>query len=440
MLEKIFNLGRKIIPKRLFKMGQPIWHYLLAVTGNIIYRFPAKKMVCIGVTGTNGKSTTVELINSVLKETGQKTGMISTVAIEVAGERKDNLTNRTTLGRWQTPKILRDMVKKGCKYAVIEVASEGIVQFRTWGIPFDVAVFTNLSPEHLNTHKTMARYRNVKGKLFANVATSKRKTFGKGKDKIKISKINIANADDKEAKYYTSFPADQHFEYGFKKGDARAINISQNGELSFEVSFKGKKYPVNSGLRGEFNAYNILAAWVVGYSLKMDPKKITEGIKKVTVVPGRMEKVAEKNGASFFIDYAVTPESFELLFKELRKSTKGKLIAVFGATGDRDKSKRPKLGAVAAKMTDVAIMTDEEPYSENPEKIIEEIASGAFKVKTENIYKIIDRKDAIKKAASLAKSGDTVVVTGMGHQKYRNVGKNKKIPWDEGKVIKEVVK
>lgn len=431
MLEKIFNLGRKIIPKKLFKLGQPVWHFLLAVSGNLVYRFPGKKLICIGITGTNGKSTTVELINSILKEK-ETTGMISTVAIEVAGARKDNISNRTTLGRWQTPKLLREMVKKGCRYAVIEVASEGIVQFRTWGIPFDVAVFTNLSPEHLNTHKTMLRYRNTKGKLFANLATSKKK---KG-----VSKISIVNADDREANYFNAFPAQKHFPYGLKKGELRARNINQKDGLLFEVEYAGKNYPVQSDLKGEFNVYNILAAWAVGFSQRMSPKEIAEGIKKVRLVKGRMEKVAEKNGVSYYVDYAVTPESFELLFKELRKMTKGRIISVFGATGDRDKKKRPKLGEIAAKMTDVVIVTDEEPYNENPEKIIEEVASGAEKVRKDNIYKILDRKEAFKKAIEMSKTGDIVVATGMGHQKYRNVGKNNKIPWDEGEVIKTLLK
>lgn len=432
MLEKLLNLGRKIIPRKIFRMGQPIYHFLLAVSGNIIYRFPGRKIVCIGVTGTNGKSTTCDLVNSILKEAGKKTGMISTVAIEIAGERKDNTTNRTTLGRWQTPKLLRQMVKAGCDYAIIEAASEGIAWFRTWGIPFDVAVFTNLSPEHLNFHKTMVNYRNTKGKLFANLSTSKMKK--------EIKKISVVNADDKEAKYFGAFPADSHYLYGLKKGEVRAKQIKQDNKLRFVIEHQGKNYPIESNLLAEFNVYNILAAWCVGFSQKIDPKLIAKGIASLEKVAGRMEKVAVKKGVSYYIDYAVTPDSFELLFKELKKITKGKIIAVFGATGNRDKSKRPLLGEAAAKGADVLVITDEEPYDEKPEDIIAAVAAGAEKLKKENIYKIVDRKKALKKAIELTESGDVVVATGMGHQKYRNVGGNKKIAWDEAQVIKELLK
>jgi UDP-N-acetylmuramoyl-L-alanyl-D-glutamate--2,6-diaminopimelate ligase len=431
MIEKILKIGRKIIPKRIFKLGQPLYHFMLALTGNIFYRFPGKKLVCIGVTGTNGKSTTVELINSVLKEAGYKTGMLSTIALEVAGERAENITSRTTLGRWQTPKLLRKMVKAGCKFAIIEVASEGIVQFRTWGIPFDVAVFTNLTPEHLNTHGTMTRYRNTKGKLFINMATSKKK-----KNSPKVSVVNI---DDRESGYFGAFPADRHYNYSLKKGDFRASDLRDVGGLSFEVNYQGKKHPISSKLVGDFNVYNILAAWAVGHSQGVSPKVISAGIARVEQVKGRMDRVAQKNKVSYYVDYAVTPESFELLFKALKKESKGRLIAVFGATGDRDKKKRPKLGEVAGRLTDVAIITDEEPYSEDPEKIIKEVAKGAKKVNMAEVITVSDRKDALKKAISMARPGDIVVATGMGHQKYRNVGGSTKIPWDEGEVIKSLL-
>lgn len=431
MLEKILNTFRKLIPKKLFRFGQPLYHYFLAVTGNMVYRFPGKKMICIGVTGTNGKSTTVELINSVLKAGGKRTGMLSTVAFEIAGERKDNTTNRTTLGRWQTPKMLRQMVKAGCEYAVIEVASEGIAWFRTWGIPFDVAVFTNLSPEHLNFHKTMKRYRNTKGKLFANLSLSKKK---KG-----VKKVSIVNADDKEAGYFGAFPADERIFYGIKKGEVRAINIKAEETLDFTIS-DHKNYPVHSEMAASFNVYNILAAWCVGISQGLDPKAVTRGIADVVGVKGRMEKVAEKSGVKYFIDYAVTPDSFDLLFGELRKMTKGKILAVFGATGDRDKTKRPLLGEAAAKGAEILLITDEEPYSEKPADIIAAVAAGAKKIKKEGVYEIPDRELALKKAILLANPGDIVVATGMGHQKYRNVGGNKKIAWDEAEVIRRLLK
>ncbi len=431
MLEKLLNFGRKLIPRKIFRFFQPAYHYLLALSGNIFYRFPGKKMICIGVTGTNGKSTTVELINSILKSAGYKTGMISTVAFEIAGKREDNKTSRTTLGRWQTPKMLRKMVKAGCKYAVVEVASEGILHFRTWGIPFDVAVFTNLSPEHLNTHKTMANYRNTKGKLFANLSLSKKK---KG-----ILKINIYNAEDKESNYFGSFPADKHISYGFNKGNVLIKNLSETQGLMFDLKYLNKSYPIKSDLTAAFNAQNIAASWCVGLSQNIDPKDIAKGINNLHSVKGRMEKVTEKNGVKYFIDYAMTPDSYEMLISEMKKIAKGKVILVFGAAGDRDKLKRPKIGEIAAKNADFSILTDDESYSEDTKKIIEEIEVGFKKAKKNNYKVILDRKNAFREAVKIAKDGDVVVIPGIGHESFRNIGGNNKIPWNESEIIRKIV-
>lgn len=420
-----------MIPRRLFKLAQPVYHFLLAFSGNVVYRFPGRKMICIGVTGTNGKSTTIEIINSVLKAGGFKTGMISTVAFEIDGEREDNVTQRTTLGRWQTSKMLRRMVRAGCRYAIVEVASEGVVQYRTWGIPFDVAVFTNLSPEHLNTHGTMAKYRNAKGKLFESMAVSRRK---KG-----VPKVSIVNADDRQSKYFSAFPADSHFEYGLIKGQVQAKNIAQDNKLSFDIEYRKKRYYVQTDLLGRFNVTNILAAWCVGYSQGVDPRKIKWGIEAVRAVKGRMEKVVEKNGVKYFIDYAMTPDSYEMLFEEMKNIAEKRVIAVFGAAGDRDREKRPTIGEVAARQTDFTILTDDEPYSEEPRKIIAEIESGFKKQKRKNYKVVPDRRKAFEEAKKMAKPGDVVVVPGIGHQSYRNVGGTKKISWNEAKIIKELV-
>lgn len=439
MIEKLLIFTKRLIPKKIFTTFQPVYHFTLALTGNLVYRFPGRRLICVGITGTNGKSTTVDLVNSVLKSAGYKTGMISTVAIEIDGQRSDNKTSRTTLGRWQTAKLLRKMVKSGCQYAVIEVASEGIVQFRTWGIPFDVAVFTNLSPEHLNTHKTMANYRNTKGKLFENMASSKIKKFYIDGSKKKIQKVSVVNAEDKETRYFARFPADIHYSFGVKRGNIRARDIKQNGKLSFNIDYENKGYYIQSDLAGEFNVLNIMAAWAVGHSQGIDPRKIKWGLEAVKIIKGRMEKVVERKGVKYYIDYAMTPDSYELLFTEMRKITAGRVIAVFGAAGDRDRTKRPIIGEVAARLADFTILTDDEPYSENPENIILEIESGFKKLKKDNYRVIRDRKKAFREAVRIAKSGDVVVVPGIGHQAYRNIGGDKKIPWNEAEILKKIV-
>lgn len=430
-LEKILNIGRKIIPKSVFKFFQPYYHLFLAISGNIKYGFPGRKLIVIGVTGTNGKSTSVELINSVLKAGGYKTGMTSSVAFEIAGKRRLNTTSRTTLGRWQLQKALRDMVNAGCTHAVIEVASEGIAWHRVWGIAFDVAVFTNLSPEHLNFHKTMENYRNTKGKLFEKLMKSKKKGF---------PKTIIVNADDKEWKYFYKFPAEQKITYGLENGEVWATSIIFGDKTEFEIRDNEKKIQIKSNLRAKFNIYNMLTAYSVGKAFQIETEKIVKGIESVKNLEGRMDEIPNKRGIKIFVDYAVTPESFELLFRELRKITPGHIISVFGATGDRDKTKRPKLGEVAARLTDEVIVTDEEPYSENPATIVDAVAGGAYRVRKNGIHIILDRKEAIETALEMAKPGDTVVATGMGHETYRNIGGNKKIPWYEPDVIKAILK
>jgi UDP-N-acetylmuramoyl-L-alanyl-D-glutamate--2,6-diaminopimelate ligase len=429
-LETILSKIRSMIPKSVFLRLQPYYHWLLAVTGNIRYGFPGNKLIVVGVTGTNGKSTTVELINSVLRTSEIKTGMLSTVAFEVAGKREDNTTSRTTLGRWQLQKRLRQMVYAGCTHVVIEVASEGIVMNRLWGIPFDIAVFTNLSPEHLNTHKTMEKYREAKGMLFAGLSKSRHKS---------VAKTIIVNADDKQAKYFYHFDAEQKLSFGLSGGEVWATNMVFAEKTQFELIDDSKKQLVISDLPAMFNIYNMLAAYSVGKALGLEPKKIVTGIEKVKLVKGRMEEIENKRGIKIVIDYAVTPDSFELLFTELRRVSKGRIIAVFGATGDRDKDKRPTLGTIAAKMTNYIILTDEESYSENPAVIVDSIAEGVEKIRKSNYEIILDRREALKKAIEVAEPGDTVVATGMGHEKFRNLGGDKKIEWDEANVIREIL-
>jgi UDP-N-acetylmuramoyl-L-alanyl-D-glutamate--2,6-diaminopimelate ligase len=430
-LDPILNIGRQIIPKYLFKLGQPAYHWLLAFSGNIVYGFPGRKLIVVGVTGTNGKSTTVELINAVLSANNVKSGMISTVAIEVGSKRIDNTTNRTSLGRWQTPKYLNEMVRAGCTHAVIEVASEGLIMSRVWGIPFDVAVFTNLTPEHLNTHKTMENYRNAKGLLFSGLAKSKQKG---------VPKTIIANSDDAEFKYFSGFPAEKKISFGIAGGEVWANDIALGDKTTYELVDGADKYKVASSLPAKFNIYNELAAYCVGKALGFEAKKIIVGIESVKQIEGRMQKIPNQRGINIYIDYAVTPDAFELLFSELRRVSQGRIISIFGATGDRDKAKRPEMGRVAGKMTNYTILTDEESYSENPAIIVDAIAEGLETVRRGNYEIILNRRDAIKRAIEVAEPGDTVVVTGMGHQKYRNTGGDKKMEWDEAKVITDILK
>ncbi len=429
-LESILNTGRKIVPKPIFKFFQPFYHLVLAVTGNIRYGFPGKKLIVIGITGTNGKSTTTELVNSILKETGLKTAMLSTVAFEIAGKREDNTTSRTTLGRWQLQHKLREAVDAGCSHAVIEVASEGLVMHRLWGIPFDIAVFTNLSPEHLNTHGNMEAYREAKGMLFKGLSKSMRKGQ---------PKTLIINADDKAAKYFYHFDADKKITYGITHGEIWATNMVFGEQTEFTLVDDNEKYLVTTNLPAKFNVYNLLAAYTVGKALSLEPKLVIRALEKVKGIKGRMEEVKNERNIRIIIDYAMTPDAYEMLFTELRRTGKGRLIAVFGAAGDRDKEKRPLIGEIAGRMTNYTILTDDESYSENPAVIVDSIAEGLEKVRKSNYEIILDRREALKRAIAVAESGDTVVAIGMGHEKYRNLGGNRKIEWDEASIIRDIL-
>ncbi len=436
---------KKIIPK-------PVYHFLMALTGNIAYRLPGYKMTVIGVTGTDGKSTCVEMITEVLKSSGEKVGMISTVDIEVAGERRENAIGRTTIGRWGTQKLLRAMVQKGCKYAVIEASSEGIAGKRIWGIPFDGAVFTNLSPEHLNYHKTMENYRNMKGKLFKKLKSP----FNFKKTK----RVSVVYADDKESDYFLSFEADEKYTFGI---DSRLRSSSLSDELTsesndgndnlvlaeniilktdrtqYEVVYKGKKYSISTKAIGKFNVLNELTGFCVGLGYGLDMDKVIKVLENFEGTRGRAEKINEGQDFQVIIDYAVTPDALKTLYTSLREITDGKLISVFGATGDRDKEKRPKMGKVASELTDIVLLTDDETYTEGSQQIIDQVYAGVPEKLRSKVEIVPDRLDAIKKALSKAQKGDTVAITGIGHQKSRSMGGDK-IKWDERKIVSDLLK
>lgn len=416
---------KKIIPR-------PVYHFLMALTGNIAYRFPGYKMTVIGVTGTDGKSTCVEMITEVLKSSGEKVGMISTVDIEVAGERRENAIGRTTIGRWGTQKLLREMVQKGCKYAVIEASSEGIAWYRIWGIPFDGAVFTNLSPEHLNYHKTMENYRNMKGKLFRKLKSP----FNLKKTK----RVSVVYADDKESDYFLSFKADEKYTFGIKKADVKAKNINlKTDRTQYDVEYEGRKYSISTKAIGKFNVLNELTGFCMGLGYDLDMDKVVKVLEKFEGTRGRAEKIDEGQDFQVIIDYAVTPGALKTLYTSLREITDGKLISVFGATGDRDKEKRPEMGRVASELTDIVFLTDDETYTEEPRQIIDRVYAGVPENLRSKVEIVPDRLDAIKKALLKAQKGDTVAITGIGHQKSRSMGGDK-IKWDERKIVSDLLK
>ncbi len=413
MLKKIL---KKLIPESVLNF----YHKSLAILASIVYLFPSRKLVVIGVTGTKGKSTVANMIWKVLQSNGLVTGMTTTANFRIADEEWINDTKMTMQGRFRLQKLLRRMVKAGCTHAVVETSSEGIKQFRHLGISYDMAVFTNLTPEHIESHGSFENYKLAKAELFKKL---------KGKGTI------IVNADDEHSPFYNGYPADKHVTYSINNSsDIQASDIETKDRGSYFVI---NNKPFHVPLRGEFNIYNALAAIAVGRSLDLEWQGIIDALAKFTYIPGRMEEIKSDKGFSVIVDYAHTAESLEAVYKTLKPEAR-KLIAVLGSCGGgRDKAKRPILGALAGRYADIAVITDEDPYDEDVESIIDEVWAGLDNSKIEK-YKILDRAEAIAKAVGLAKKGDIVVVTGKGSEQYL-VTKKGKISWDDREVVRRFV-
>lgn len=435
----MLSIIKKLIPKKIFKFFQPIYHYKLALLGALIYGFPSRKLYIIGVTGTKGKTTTSNLIHHILNSSGHKTGLATTVNFKIGDKEWPNTFKQTMLGRFGLQKLLAQMVREGCKYAVIETSSEGILQYRHKFIDYNAAVFVNLSPEHLERHGGFENYRAEKVKLFEKVA---RKKDG----------IGIYNLDDENARYFLAPEIKNKWGYGLKqpttenKLQISNVRLNSNGS---EFSANGVNYKTN--LIGEFNVYNSAAAICTALSQNIPAGKIQKSLADFKPVSGRMEIIDSKKGFQVIVDYAHEPSSLEAVYKAVKDTqiggSEGNIICVLGAAGGgRDKWKRPVMGKIAARYCDEIILTNEDPYDENPGQILSDIKFGISKFNPpaggsiSNLYEIIDRKEAIKKAISLAKKGDVVVLTGKGGETAMCVGNDKKISWNEIEIVKEILK
>lgn len=397
------SLLKKIIPSFMLSW----YHFGLAFLGALIYGFPSRRLIVIGVTGTNGKSTVVRLITEVLEKNGFKVASLSSIKFKIDKEERPNMLKMTMPGRFMIHHFLNEANEVGCKYAVLEVTSEGIKQHRHRFIDFDGAIFTNLTREHLEAHKGFENYKKAKGKLFKALKKSKKK-----------NKFSVINLDDPNADYFLSFPADKKYTYGIDNKEAE---------------IKPDKIKLEVFLPGEFNIYNSLAAVCAGLSQNVPLNKILKVLKNIKEIPGRMELVIEKP-FKVFVDYAHTPDALEKAYKALGKG----LICVLGSCGGgRDKWKRPELGKIASEHCNKIILTNEDPYDENPSQILIDIKSGIPDYKLQNTKDIIDRQEAIYKALSLAKKDDIVIITGKGCEPWICTANGKKVPWDDRKVVLE---
>lgn len=418
---------KKIIPQKL----KNVYHLIQAILANFIYGFPSKKIKVIGVTGTNGKTTVIQMVSKILEEAGNKVAMNSTINFKIGGKEWANTTKFTTLSSFKVQKFIKEAVGTGCDYLVLEVSSHSLDQNRIWGINFDTAVITNVTREHLDYHKNMKKYRKAKCRLFENVNKA------------------IVNLDMEEPEYYLECTAKEKYGYTASVYNSKLSDqiqdqnkkiVAENIELNPNDSkFKIKNSKFLVKLPGMFNVENALAAACVGLSQGISLETIGRALEKIEGIPGRLEYVSNNKGLNIIIDYAVTPDSLDKLYAlvEQINANKGKIIAVFGSCGERDKGKRPIMGKIVSNCADYAIVTNEDPYGENPADIMNEVASGIRdKKENENLWKILDRREAIKKALQLAKPGDFVVVTGKGAEETMAIG-NKRIEWNDKKVILE---
>ncbi|MDD5639738.1 MAG: UDP-N-acetylmuramoyl-L-alanyl-D-glutamate--2,6-diaminopimelate ligase [Candidatus Pacebacteria bacterium] len=410
--------------KTFIKKLAPDWivgfyHYLWAFLGAVYYGFPSKKIKIIGITGTGGKSTVIAIASKILEEAGYKVACSSSIVFKWGDKQKENKYKMTMPGRFVLQRFLNRAVKEECDYAIIETTSEGIKQFRHKFIDFNVAVITNLNPEHIEAHKGFENYKNEKGKLFKTA---------KG--------THIINLDDSHKDYFLDFPANRIITYGVKNKNADIV--AENTIVKPEGStFTVDGVEFNLQLLCEFNIYNALAAIAIGISEGVSLSQCSDAIKKVEQVAGRTERVID-SPYYVFVDYAFVPISLEKVYQFL-KPKKGKLICVLGACGGgRDSWKRPVLGSIADKYGDYIIVTNEDPYDENPQEIIDQVSSGIKN--TDKLFKILDRREGIKKALQLAKAGDTIIITGKGCEPWICWERGRKEAWDDRRIVKEEFK
>ncbi len=453
---------KSLIPQNL----KNIYHLSQAVLANFVYGFPSRKIKIIGITGTNGKTTTAQMITRILEEAGHpvkslhshgtsKVAMISTINFKLGEKKWVNKTKFTTLSAWATQKFIKQATDARCDYLILETSSHSLDQNRVWGVNYDTAVITNITREHLDYHKTMEKYRQTKLKLF------------------KKAKNIVVNLDMEKPEEFLRYKNNSVYGFtcrpelvsGSRFRIRSGMTIIKAENIDINVNFT--KYQIQNTnyqlqISGKFNIENALAAICVGKIYGIADEAMARALSKIKGIPGRLENVPNDKGLNIIIDYAVTPDSLEKLYKliknikchpelvsgsqnskemlkQVQYDSEPKIIAILGACGERDRGKRPIMGKIVSRYADYIILTNEDPYNEDPMQIINEVGSGIKNHEPEKTYfKILDRRKAIKKALQMAKPGDFVVVTGKGAEETMAIGE-KRIPWNDKKVIREVL-
>lgn len=386
------------------------------------FGFPYRAVKCVGITGTNGKTTVSYLVRSVLKAAGEQCGLIGTIGAEVGGT--SILSQNTTPGILELHKLFRDMADAGNRYVAMEVSSHALDQERVAGIIFEAAIFTNLTQDHLDYHKTMEEYFLAKQKFFRRYAAPET--------------CKIINAEDAYGSRLLASMDGRILRYGFSPAfdvGLSEFRLSKNGSSATLKTPRGR-LDIETGLIGRHNLCNILAAVAFGISQEMDLATIKTGIEAVRFVPGRLERFDSHRGFTVFVDYAHTDDALKNVLESLRAvAHNGRILTVFGCGGDRDRTKRPKMGSVAAGLSDYCVLTSDNPRSEDPAFIVADIRSG---IKTDNFFIELDRMRAIEKALKMAQRNDIVLVAGKGHELYQVV-KGESLPFDDRSAVAEIL-
>lgn len=408
---EIIGAVKKALPKGLWEnlplSLKKIAYFVEAFIAGVYFGFPAQNLKVIGVTGTDGKTTTAYFIYSILRAAGKKVAVVSTVNAKMGDVEIDTGFHVTTPDSWQLQKLIRRIVNAGFEYLVLEVTSHGLDQNRVWGIPFEIGVLTNITPEHLDYHQTFEKYQQAKAKLF------------------RLAKTAVLNRDDPSFDPLSTL-AKKSFSYSRGK----------EADLT-EKELRGSGVVLN--LQGDYNWWNALAAATVAKILKIDWVAIKNGLADVKYIPGRMEEIVTNRDFRVFVDFAHTPNGLEKSLLTARQlAGQGRVISVFGCAGLRDKQKRPVMGEIASRLVDIVILTSEDPRTEDVNDIIEQIAGRIDKSKAADAKKIPDRREAITQALQVAETGDLVIITGKGHEKSMCFGE-KEYPWSDQEVVRELL-
>lgn len=420
------KIARKIIPHTLISTVEGSYRKTRASLNQTMYGHPGKNLKIISVTGTNGKTSTCNFINDILKSAGYRTAMFTTAVIDMDGEKALNRTHRTVPLTKELFSFLKTARNRAVDYVILETTSHSLDQHKMWKLPIDIAVMTNLTQDHLDYHGTMENYAAAKAKLFNGYMSPR---------------VSILNADDEWFEYYKNQCIGDVYTYGKKTAELTITSFSSSSTgLKVRFDTKDGSIVAQSPLIGEFNAYNLAAAASACLAAGLNTLQIRTGIESITGVPGRMEMIPSSKGFSVIVDYAHTPDALEKALLALKTATRGKVSLVFGATGDRDKSKRPIMGEVAARLADHIYLTDDETYTENGASIRRAVMEGITKEGAgHKTTEIEDRRAAIKSAVLAAQKNDMILVAGLGHQDYRAMNEGH-IPWQESDVVKDILK